>query len=437
MQELIAPRHVRFYNCQWGLLGSKYTLNQPLSNITGVNEDVLENSITVPSYTIARRMSWAAHRVTSREEDRAYSLLGIFNVNIPLIYGEGHRAFVRLQEKIIETSTDHSVFAWEYAPDEIFPHDDLIFAKGPHQFSHAAKMIRQRGELLAIDMPYRLTNRGLQFDGLSMFQTGDEWFAVLNCRYEDNLKGPVALRLYREDDHSRSLPALYHQDDYWPRIFPFATAYSLVSVKRTMVIDQSRSLVATRTLNLLRFHPEFVAREHLPSYPKIWLCDDEASPIHFDIIDTYPPGHWNVNTGVLCCSSLQVTTSIKIRDRRGNTLVVGVRLIEDSIQDLQREEFGRVSSLYDVDLWLQVTGDVGSTSCQKICEFLDDLPMHDRCEAAEASAEVGHALYRVHVGPAQRMGDRVYEIRISRNVNVDEARNRREFWKPGGGYELV
>jgi hypothetical protein len=58
-------------------------------------------------------MSWASKRVTTRPEDVAYCLLGIFGINMPLLYGEGDKAFLRLQEEIIKTSDDHSIFAWE------------------------------------------------------------------------------------------------------------------------------------------------------------------------------------------------------------------------------------------------------------------------------------------------------------------------------------
>jgi hypothetical protein len=64
------------------------------------------------SFSVAERMSWAATRKTTRIEDMAYCLLGIFGVNMPLIYGEGIKAFLRLQEEIIKISLDHSIFVW-------------------------------------------------------------------------------------------------------------------------------------------------------------------------------------------------------------------------------------------------------------------------------------------------------------------------------------
>jgi hypothetical protein len=80
-------------------------------------------------------MSWAACRQTTRIEDIAYSLMGIFNVFMPMLYGEGRRAFIRLQEEIIKQTEDSTIFAWE-ANDTGDPHINRrgIFAHSPSEF---------------------------------------------------------------------------------------------------------------------------------------------------------------------------------------------------------------------------------------------------------------------------------------------------------------
>lgn len=55
-------------------------------------------------------MSWASKRQTTRVEDIAYSVMGLFGVNLPMLYGEGERAFIRLQEEIMRASDDHTIF---------------------------------------------------------------------------------------------------------------------------------------------------------------------------------------------------------------------------------------------------------------------------------------------------------------------------------------
>ncbi|KAF2105893.1 heterokaryon incompatibility protein-domain-containing protein [Lophiotrema nucula] len=114
LQELLAPKTMRFYNSEWQYLGDKSSLGPRISKITGIDLDVLQNSARIPEYSIAERMSWAAGRETSRVEDRAYSLLGIFGIDdMPMMYGQGETAFRRLQERIMEKSDDYSIFAWQ------------------------------------------------------------------------------------------------------------------------------------------------------------------------------------------------------------------------------------------------------------------------------------------------------------------------------------
>ena len=112
LQELVAPKELIFFDKNWNYLGDKKTLSTLLSQITTIPEEVLDNPPRHRSCSLARKMSWAAGRETTREEDIAYCLLGLFEVNMPLIYGEGARAFIRLQEEIIKETDDQSLFAW-------------------------------------------------------------------------------------------------------------------------------------------------------------------------------------------------------------------------------------------------------------------------------------------------------------------------------------
>jgi hypothetical protein len=99
LQELIAPAVVKFFSCEGQQLGDKISMEQQINEITGINIQALQGS--PPSkFSVAERMSWAANRKTTRTEDKAYCLFGIFNIHIPLIYGEGDKAFNRLEEEI-------------------------------------------------------------------------------------------------------------------------------------------------------------------------------------------------------------------------------------------------------------------------------------------------------------------------------------------------
>ncbi|KAI0529889.1 heterokaryon incompatibility protein-domain-containing protein [Xylaria digitata] len=112
LQELLAPRDIVFFSENWQNLTTKLKSVEILSTITGIEEGYLRGG-PIEDASAAKRMSWAASRETTRIEDVAYCLLGIFDVNMPLIYGEGKKAFKRLQEEIIKASPeDHTLFAW-------------------------------------------------------------------------------------------------------------------------------------------------------------------------------------------------------------------------------------------------------------------------------------------------------------------------------------
>ncbi|KAK0627345.1 heterokaryon incompatibility protein-domain-containing protein, partial [Immersiella caudata] len=158
LQELIAPKRVEFHGARWLYLGNKHALCERLSRITRIPQLLLRDSRALLSYSIAQRMSWAAGRSTTRIEDKAYSLLGIVGVNMPLLYGEGGNAFIRLQEEIIKISTDDSILAWSGR----YSRDDLrlsMLAPDPAAFGPAANVVPLSGHGSS---SYAITNRGLE-----------------------------------------------------------------------------------------------------------------------------------------------------------------------------------------------------------------------------------------------------------------------------------
>ncbi|KAI0713848.1 hypothetical protein C8Q76DRAFT_471327 [Earliella scabrosa] len=149
LQELIAPPVVLFFSDDWKPLGSKVDLAPRLRQITRIPEAVLCLEKRRVDFSIAQRMSWAASRSTTRQEDEAYSLLGIFDVNMPTLYGEGRKAFRRLQEEIMKKYPDTTLFAWG-EPCAIGslassgsgrPQDRTgPFATSPSQFEHSSSI---------------------------------------------------------------------------------------------------------------------------------------------------------------------------------------------------------------------------------------------------------------------------------------------------------
>ena len=112
LQELIAPSLVVFVSQDWKILGNKTELASLLDKITGVWQKVLTREVHYSRICVAQRMQWASGRSTKRAEDEAYCLMGLFDIHMPTIYGEGRNAFQRLQHELMKQSFDTSLFAW-------------------------------------------------------------------------------------------------------------------------------------------------------------------------------------------------------------------------------------------------------------------------------------------------------------------------------------
>jgi hypothetical protein len=143
-----------FFDSNWQSIGTKSDpkIAKSISDITGIQADVLQEPWSMFQHSIARRMSWAAKRQATRAEDIAYALLGLFKINMPMQYGEGAGAFVRLQKEIMKTTNDQSLFAWGYSPmiyegtkvkksDNKYYSEYGMFAAHPDQFANCKNLI--------------------------------------------------------------------------------------------------------------------------------------------------------------------------------------------------------------------------------------------------------------------------------------------------------
>ncbi|KAJ3578295.1 hypothetical protein NPX13_g2264 [Xylaria arbuscula] len=161
LQELIAPKCILFYDSEWGFRGTKQRWTSLISETTRIDQDVLKDSEHLSSLPVGRRMSWASKRETTKEEDKAYCLLGIFDINMPLIYGEGPKAFTRLQEEIAKQTCDLTLFAWRQEdPDPLYRG---ILAKSPSEFSHCGSL-KHKVPDTDLTNEYTFTNKGLRID---------------------------------------------------------------------------------------------------------------------------------------------------------------------------------------------------------------------------------------------------------------------------------
>ncbi|KAK3316814.1 heterokaryon incompatibility protein-domain-containing protein [Apodospora peruviana] len=166
LQELIAPEHVEFYDQAWTKRGTKIENEGFIAETTRIDGKVLRDSAVLSLTPVAKRMFWASARKTTRIEDLAYCLMGIFDIHMPMIYGEGSKSFMRLQEEIAKQSCDRSLFAWTAQPlagegNQAFRG---MFARSPAEFSSCSR-IRSRHSMGAfeglIQKEFTITNKGV------------------------------------------------------------------------------------------------------------------------------------------------------------------------------------------------------------------------------------------------------------------------------------
>lgn len=208
LSELLAPRQLTFVCRNWEHeIGTRQSLDKEISDITRIPKKILTDGWALKDefggslVTVAQIMSWASSRCSTRVEDTAYSLMGLFRINMPLLYGEGSDAFVRLQFEIMSKYDDNSLFAWKMPlsnnnpgsirqinrsldmPD-LYPWGGLLapaiqcFQGCESHFLHLEKF--EDGRL------FTKTNRGIQVEGLlrrfeSNLEGGKRWLLPLNC----------------------------------------------------------------------------------------------------------------------------------------------------------------------------------------------------------------------------------------------------------------
>jgi len=294
LQELIAPGDVMFYGADWGYLGSKAhdeDIRISLAFITGIDVRILEGIIQPSEVSIATRMKWASRRETTRLEDMAYSLMGLFNVNMPLLYGEGGKAFIRLQEEILKGSNDHSIFTWKKPKFATTDGLSGLLAETPQHFSDVENYRPMPYSVSQGTTTWRTTNHGLQ---LSLFLIPcrelngnviqDEYDAVLDCvirRGDNEYQSPV-IRMRR----------LY--SDQFARI-------DAQTVKCTAVhfLNSSQGMGAHESI-FVKQKPVYALPEFMVSFSNIVASSEpHKSDLNCRLTEVWPEKHWDREAATL------------------------------------------------------------------------------------------------------------------------------------------
>lgn len=171
-----------------------------LVEITGIEQKILLDPSAIQLTAAATKMAWAARRQTTREEDLAYALMGLFGVNMPILYGEGlKKAFRRLQLEIIQMTTDQSIFVWRSERES-----SGLLAGSPRDFADSGLSFIWKTPTL---QPYSMTNMGLSVSLPVIKQPDGSYAAAISCWVLINGESKricLFLRRYRLNRPSKS-----------------------------------------------------------------------------------------------------------------------------------------------------------------------------------------------------------------------------------------
>ncbi|KAK5636115.1 hypothetical protein RRF57_011827 [Xylaria bambusicola] len=309
LQELLAPKRLRFYDSEWRSLGTKGDMCTAIEEITGIPRSFLKGITDLHTASIAQRMSWAAQRKTKRKEDLAYCLLGIFNVAMPMIYGEGgNQAFFRLQERIMKTTRDDSILAWGLSDDETPASDSgqvtpgRILAAAPSDFAHSGKIV-SREQSSTSSHSLDISGGSLRIYVSLLHTSVDKAMGLLRCGPEHNTQ-VVGIPLAKMTSGS--------SDEY---VRPRGSH----SVLRPIPASDAPPQLIHIKHDSQSTEPQDVNRLH-------WLYDDGFAEIGLKLVDVAPPSCWD-KEGAL------ITSTMKPDDNAAHQILARFRHDEEESRD--------------------------------------------------------------------------------------------------------
>ena len=279
LQELLAPRQLELYGRNWQYLGSAKYLIDVLSSITNIKASVIQHDDSVSSCSVACRMSWAARRRTTRIEDEAYCLLGLFGINMPLLYGEGEKAFLRLQKEIIQVTDDQTILACEHNHNRKGL-ASVVLARSTASFVRSGSFVPLSpisGSAAQAQAELEVTLSGVQILApLSRSRA----FAMLNCIDERRPSALVGLQIAQ----TGSATSLTYSISGEPQImFPIRSMRNIWKPKRFLLQDswgQQSGRGSVRRLLRIR------------------CVVDRPAGFRVNVLETHPPEMWR--SGDLC-----------------------------------------------------------------------------------------------------------------------------------------
>ncbi|KAK0657753.1 heterokaryon incompatibility protein-domain-containing protein [Cercophora newfieldiana] len=315
LQELIAPRVVLFYDRDWKYRGNKDELADLVARTTRIPKDILSHQTALSEVAVARRMSWASRRSTTRVEDMAYCLLGIFGVHMSLVYGERNRAFSRLQETIVQTTGDLSIFVWTNN-DEDCPEYTGFFADTPRRFEPCFEMYSTLEDSIYRDL--NITTRGIHLEAslAQLYLPGAMHQPVLDpyCKVGSFSIG-IYLRKIGGNRYARWKPRLLVQFDKTEEVRKpswaesasvilddiFNTASSTTYLGQKLQVD--KLLLATTFPDTFPFHATDPVLGNRHSALRLSWEIQDSLPLENSGHRVFPRSHWDRHDRVFFCAN--------------------------------------------------------------------------------------------------------------------------------------
>ncbi|KAK1993033.1 HET-domain-containing protein [Colletotrichum falcatum] len=299
LSEAINSMFGYFYDKNWRLVGSKLdgSFAPTLSSVTGTNSDVLDKTMPLESSSVAERMHWASSRTTTRKEDMAYCLMGIFGVNMPLLYGEGMRAFTRLQEAILQETGDNSIFA-RYSnyntssQEAAFDQHILsgLLVPSPVEFSQFQHLRSLPAFGTTGQQPIQLTNQGFRIsmcleppDGRGGWDsTPDDFYAVLDCAIQGE-----------DGDHCPRIMLCRLAGNQYARV-QTGSVFTMIPAPDSTKPGRGRY----KTAFVMR-NPAYLLPDVSVLRPGWKATGTRGGMDAYRVIDAYPPVSWVPSLGIL------------------------------------------------------------------------------------------------------------------------------------------
>ena len=317
LQELIAPSCVIFFDQTWRSIGTRSGFKDSIAEITGIDREVLDGGDPALC-SIAKRMSWASKRKTTRVEDLAYCLMGLFGVNMPLIYGERHKAFIRLQTEIMKYSDDQSLFAWKTPPAV----DDFrcgLLASSPMYFAESRNIspFSRHASDYESQPPFSMTSRGVSIS-LPILEVNcvlwgsteysGMFLATLDCQDVTDARGPLGIYLLRNEGG-------YYRRYYPDQLIPTGNVQGAIGNIEIKNIYIAQDDIAPKAGAKSVYH------FYIPDLPEGLLQRN----IIFKLFENNKIASWDPRDRILCCSrGLGASVYIGLPEGPGKIFLIGI-----------------------------------------------------------------------------------------------------------------